>query len=592
MHQKILELTSGGGRKRDHDIHDHRRQHHGLHVSHLVGAPSTIEPALATASVATHDEAANRSTIKRTQVAPEPSYLKESAALIFPSTTAFSDSSIVGSNTDPSMSTFGPAVSGDDNGSDISGDDNATTVQAIAPVVDGVASASRVHSASTVAGEDSVSTPSSPPRQELPPQLPAIHRGLRASRIVPSEFASAREASTATPPTRITTAERRPVAAGGVESRTRTRGSQAPAPSTGRESSRSSVDLIGDRRRVHPTELFSNNSRSTGENNSSSDSNRNRDRDRSRDRNSDSNRTSNDNNNGDDGATPKSSHRSSWPPIVTNLDLSPSPSLSEKDLPTLDIGITTPSSPVPSLGSRLASPSSRMSTSEEGRAGEDRLDGGVGDRNRRCSGRHGHDGGGDKGVDRDVHGGDTNGVSECPAAELAAAAAAVATGTAGEVLSAATEGKYSTRKNSSRDDSDHSTEDIAVSNVPVGRRSAEQLRDRLNRTLMPQGIEVTTVLIRSTELPPDIAAQMSGVTLNVSLGEQQRAVKSSEEQKVRHEDEALALRQQCQLERALAMREGDEEVEKVSFGIVRHVYDWDGFEPRKHEMCSRCALLY
>ncbi|CAN0373011.1 unnamed protein product, partial [Scytosiphon promiscuus] len=63
------------------------------------------------------------------------------------------------------------------------------------------------------------------------------------------------------------------------------------------------------------------------------------------------------------------------------------------------------------------------------------------------------------------------------------------------------------------------------------------VRDRLNHTFRPQGVEISAVMIRSAKLPSHVATQMSAKTLNISLAEQQRAVKRSESQKVRHDGE-------------------------------------------------------
>lgn len=99
--------------------------------------------------------------------------------------------------------------------------------------------------------------------------------------------------------------------------------------------------------------------------------------------------------------------------------------------------------------------------------------------------------------------------------------------------------------------------------ISLGRRHAEEMRDRLNRVLCPQGIKITTVMICSTELPSHIAEQMSGRTMNASLAEEQRAVKKSESQKVRHEGEVLELRQRWGIKRSLVLREEAREMEKV-----------------------------
>lgn len=98
---------------------------------------------------------------------------------------------------------------------------------------------------------------------------------------------------------------------------------------------------------------------------------------------------------------------------------------------------------------------------------------------------------------------------------------------------------------------------------PLGRQHEEALRERLNRTLSPQGVEVVTVIIRATELPPAIAEQMAGRTLHVSLAAEQRALKRLETQRVRQEHEAQGLRQRCEIERALEVKEAERKAQQV-----------------------------
>ena len=75
-------------------------------------------------------------------------------------------------------------------------------------------------------------------------------------------------------------------------------------------------------------------------------------------------------------------------------------------------------------------------------------------------------------------------------------------------------------------------------------------------------------MIRSTKLPPHITEQMSRRTMNTSLAEEQRAVKKSESQKVRHDGEIMELRQRWGIERSLVLREGARDVAKVGTVVV------------------------
>ena len=250
--------------------------------------------------------------------------------------------------------------------------------------------------------------------------------------------------------------------------------------------------------------------------------------------------------------------RSRSPPAVTNLDLSPSPSLSDSSsLPKLGLEIAQ-AFPVPSFAGDSAS----LSDVEGGRGGDGTEQEGIatecrdGDAAARqkqggdsdsVSGKSGAgvspgdvgEGGGSPAA----NGGEgRTSVSVKAAGEEAAVAAAAEATAAAAAVAAATR---------------------LENNITIGRRHAEQLRDRLNRTLSPQGIEITAVVLRSLELPPDIAERMSGATLYASLNDEQRALKKSEAQRVKHEEEVLTLRQDCEIERARTSREGDEQIVKV-----------------------------
>ena len=248
--------------------------------------------------------------------------------------------------------------------------------------------------------------------------------------------------------------------------------------------------------------------------------------------------------------------RSRPAPAATNLDWSPSSSLSgSSSLPKLGLEVAQ-SLPVPSLPAVAASPDSGLiglPGTEGGRLA------GLGEGVLGCHGGTAAEGHGRGGGDTEGRSGEgrardrpdyspgnqkptsTNGseggtsVSATETEESGAAAAAAAAAAATRL----------------------------EQNVSLGRQNAAQLRDRLNRTFSPQGVEITTVMIRSVELPPHIVDQMSGATLYASLNKEQRAVKKSEVQSVKHEEEVLGLLQQYEIDKALTSREGEEEVVKV-----------------------------
>lgn len=331
----------------------------------------------------------------------------------------------------------------------------------------------------------------------LPPEsasLPTIQRGLRASRIVPTEILSARE--------RLLDADE--------IQKTSTR--DTPAVSAAK-----TLIVTGDQRRIHPEE---------GLLREAFDPLR----------------------GGDSINRAFKNHLIPRPaPPAINVDLTPSACLSESSsLPKLELDVARPI-PVRSLHDVSCQPSSDGG-SPLGRHGEVKRDGdaegarggaydfveGSGVAEEAMS--HNVDGtigcveGGERSA---IVGGDITLDNATPrtTSEAEAAEALVATDLEGRIM--------------------------------LGRQQSERMRDRVNRTLSPQGVEVTSIMVCSVELPQDIAEQMSGRTLNISVAEQQRAVKKAQSQQVRHGEEVEGLRQKHVIERALAVREGDEEVEKV-----------------------------
>lgn len=331
------------------------------------------------------------------------------------------------------------------------------------------------------------------------PSLPAIQRGLRASRIVP-----------------VTDAE----SAAEVQS------TQSPEE---RRDAPPSAPFINDRRRVYPSEGASNHEiQGTGRGGLGG---------------------------GGIGDGLRTRIPSRPPPPVTNLDFTSSaPAVSSTStLPPLELEVA----PLPSLPPSPSSPTNgRATVAPDG-----------------CSGEKA-----DKADDDDIEGNlPTDGASEDilnnqpkanregdggrippAAADAAAPAVAAAMAAAAAVVGTKKEAADLERK------------------VSLGRRHAEELRDRLNHTFTPQGIEITAVMICSTELPCRIAEQMSSRTLNASLAEEQRAVKRSESQKVRHEGDVLELRQRWGIDRSLILREGDREVAKVGGNDDETCVCWAG----------------
>ncbi|CAM9522351.1 unnamed protein product, partial [Ectocarpus fasciculatus] len=217
------------------------------------------------------------------------------------------------------------------------------------------------------------------------------------------------------------------------------------------------------------------------------------------------------------------------PPAATNLDLtsrSQSALSSASTLPPLELDVA----PLPCLSPALCSPANGETT--PGGAEDGKTDGkDAGAAVDAASEQHSQRGGGAEGRR--------------------------ASSTAGGTAAQAT--KKEELDNSNNNNNNNNNNDGAF----LGSRHVEEVRDSLNRTFVPQGVEITAVMIRSVEIPSHIATQMSRRTMNASIAEEQRAVKRSESQRVRHEGEVLGLKQRCEIERALALREGDREVAKA-----------------------------
>lgn len=326
------------------------------------------------------------------------------------------------------------------------------------------------------------------------PSLPAIQRGLRASRILPTEVAAARGGGLL--PSRN-------------DQRSGALSASAPAICTG-------IDRV----RVHPEGELSHGFK--GPTNSTSDL------------------VGGDGGDGGGGGVLSPPLHSRSPPVVTNLDFSPSAYLSDSStLPKLELDLPRHAPPMSILSKTSSVHTGSVSaSSDDGRNGNG-TDSHVGKETIMSESE-------EMGV------GDDDAIFEGGDARMPETVAAPATALGN---AAADTGAVS--------DAD------GPENAALGRRQAERLRDRLNKTLSPQGVEVSCVMVRSVELPSDIAEQMAGATLNVSLAAEQRKKKQSEAQRVRCEEEVLGLGQSHKIERELASREGDEEVEKVRCGGCR-----------------------
>lgn len=113
-------------------------------------------------------------------------------------------------------------------------------------------------------------------------------------------------------------------------------------------------------------------------------------------------------------------------------------------------------------------------------------------------------------------------------------------------------------------DSDKGTQDQSAGEaISIGRRLSGALQQRLNRTLNPQGIQVTAVMIRSTELPQAITQQMSNRTDSVSQNLEQRAVQRFQMQMVNEDNEVQEFLQRHEIERALEADEAERRLQRV-----------------------------
>lgn len=244
---------------------------------------------------------------------------------------------------------------------------------------------------------------------------------------------------------------------------------------------------------------------------------------------------------GGGGGTSLPSLPSRSPPAVTNLDLSPSASLSDTStLPRLELDLSRHAPPM----SPLSKTSCPHTAGNVPTRGDDGPPGGEtnnhGRKETRIDESEDTKGAGDNNVIA-LEGGGTR-MSETTTA-VAAPAPAFENATADTAVVDAADGPEN--------------------DAALGRRQAERLRDRLNKTLLPQGVEITCVMVCSVELSSEIAKQMVDSTMNVSLAAEQREKKQSDAQRVRCEEEILGLDQMHKIERELAVRAGDEEVEKV-----------------------------
>mmetsp|Transcript_6966 Transcript_6966/g.20896 ORF Transcript_6966/g.20896 Transcript_6966/m.20896 type:complete len:532 (-) Transcript_6966:335-1930(-) len=93
-----------------------------------------------------------------------------------------------------------------------------------------------------------------------------------------------------------------------------------------------------------------------------------------------------------------------------------------------------------------------------------------------------------------------------------------------------------------------------------GVRVAAEMRDRLNRQFIPQGVEIQSVMIKQISLPPDITDQMNEKTMVISQNAQQRMYHEDAMQETRMDMEVMKMTQSFSEERERETASGQERI--------------------------------
>eukprot|EP00565_Helicotheca_tamesis_P007691 CAMPEP_0185735542 /NCGR_PEP_ID=MMETSP1171-20130828/25530_1 /TAXON_ID=374046 /ORGANISM="Helicotheca tamensis, Strain CCMP826" /LENGTH=495 /DNA_ID=CAMNT_0028405887 /DNA_START=1 /DNA_END=1488 /DNA_ORIENTATION=+ len=100
----------------------------------------------------------------------------------------------------------------------------------------------------------------------------------------------------------------------------------------------------------------------------------------------------------------------------------------------------------------------------------------------------------------------------------------------------------------------------AKMSIEKGRDVTEEMKARLNRQFIPQGIQVLSVMIKSVHLPGDITTQMSEKTMVISQNAQQRMYHEDAMQNTRMEEEVETMLQTFHEQREQEMTSGAETI--------------------------------
>eukprot|EP00568_Trieres_chinensis_P004429 CAMPEP_0183304176 /NCGR_PEP_ID=MMETSP0160_2-20130417/9358_1 /TAXON_ID=2839 ORGANISM="Odontella Sinensis, Strain Grunow 1884" /NCGR_SAMPLE_ID=MMETSP0160_2 /ASSEMBLY_ACC=CAM_ASM_000250 /LENGTH=574 /DNA_ID=CAMNT_0025467185 /DNA_START=106 /DNA_END=1830 /DNA_ORIENTATION=+ len=113
--------------------------------------------------------------------------------------------------------------------------------------------------------------------------------------------------------------------------------------------------------------------------------------------------------------------------------------------------------------------------------------------------------------------------------------------------------------------SDNSDRLTAKRGTRRGVRVAAEMRDRLNRQFVPQGVLIESVMITRVTLPDDITSQMTEKTMVISQNAQQRMYHENTMQNTRMEEEVAGMVQGFYEERMQETAAGEEKIgeEKV-----------------------------
>eukprot|EP00904_Undaria_pinnatifida_P005278 jgi/Undpi1/1880/HiC_scaffold_12.g05267.m1 len=109
--------------------------------------------------------------------------------------------------------------------------------------------------------------------------------------------------------------------------------------------------------------------------------------------------------------------------------------------------------------------------------------------------------------------------------------------------------------------------DNAIASTAKGSSHCEKMRISLNRQFQPQGVEITSVVIKNVQLPANISEQMTGKTMVISSVAEQKMNQQSDMQQIVYDQEVDTLNQAHAEQREEEKQSAEQKINEVQIRL-------------------------